>query len=330
MRPRLSQLRSSRWHHSAHEPVLGTRLDLRVQTTSARVARSIADDCLTEIDRLENIFSAFRPGSDFNHWRIGTDATLTHTEYPELTTVLTLAEQWMRITNGLFNPGAELLTQRWKTAEKDGKVPTVDELAKLCNYIHRLPYTTDPLGDIHRTDDCTMISVHAIAKGWIADRAAEVVAGDERVHGVVVNIGGDVRVVGNDPVPIAIENPLRAYDNEPPIDRIQIQHGLATSGGSRRGFTINGDRYSHVIDPRTGITVNHAASVSVFAPNAATADVMATALSVVAPNERSEVVRTVGTAILAAAEAIGFLVVEPSGLIVTNEAWDHRRFSETH
>jgi FAD:protein FMN transferase len=318
------RFRTPIWHRSSHEPVLGTRLDLRVRTASERTARSIADDCLAEIERLENVFSVFRPNSDFNRWRASSEQTLSQNEHPELSTVLALAERWTHATGGLFNPTAGVLIDRWKRAEIEQRRPDDDELHTLSTRTRELPYTVEPNGDIHKRGDCTTISVHAIAKGWIADRAAEFVASDRRGHGVVVNIGGDVRHIGDSFVSIAIENPLRAYDNEPALARTKLWCGLATSGGSRRGFTIRGEHYSHVIDPRTGQSVDHVASASVFADDAASADVIATALCVLSPTERTTILRTIQPLLPDAAKTVGFLLVEPSGAIVTNPAWDQQ------
>jgi thiamine biosynthesis lipoprotein len=59
---------------------------------------------------------------------------------------------------------------------------------------------------------------------------------------------------------------------------------LATSGDYRTFFEWEGQRHSHVIDPRSGHPVAHRlVSVSVLAPEAARADAWATALLVLGP-----------------------------------------------
>ena len=45
-------------------------------------------------------------------------------------------------------------------------------------------------------------------------------------------------------------------------------------------FEINGQRFSHIIDPRTARAAGHSISVSVIAPTATAADAVATALNV--------------------------------------------------
>lgn len=74
-----------------------------------------------------------------------------------------------------------------------------------------------------------------------------------RLSTLLVNVGGDLVHVGEVPITVAIEDPHRPYDNEEPLTRVPIcGHGLATSGGARRGFQIQGRWYGVV---RNGLGV---------------------------------------------------------------------------
>jgi thiamine biosynthesis lipoprotein len=56
---------------------------------------------------------------------------------------------------------------------------------------------------------------------------------------------------------------------------------VATSGDYRRYFHLNGQRYSHTIDPRSGMPIaNELASVTVVHPHCMAADAWSTALTV--------------------------------------------------
>ncbi len=60
---------------------------------------------------------------------------------------------------------------------------------------------------------------------------------------------------------------------------------VATSGNYRRGFTVDGQRYSHSFDPRTGRPiVNGVSSVTVLHRSCMMADGWATALTVLGPD----------------------------------------------
>ena len=60
---------------------------------------------------------------------------------------------------------------------------------------------------------------------------------------------------------------------------------LATSGDFYQYVEIEGQRYSHILDPRTGIGLTGRSQVTVIARDGMTADALATALSVLGPRQ---------------------------------------------
>lgn len=88
------------------------------------------------------------------------------------------------------------------------------------------------------------------------------------VHAGVVELGGDVGVVGphpeGDPWIIGIRDPQQ---KSVALATIQIEKGaIATSGDYERYFELNGDRFSHLLNPKTGWPVKGLRAVSVHAP----------------------------------------------------------------
>src|SRR4051812_34811687 len=91
------------------EPVLGTRLTMRVDSVLETAARTAFDAALAKADRLEQLLSAFRPESAFATWRRGHLAE----PGPEVVAVLGLAERWHHRTDGAFSPMVGGLMRRW-------------------------------------------------------------------------------------------------------------------------------------------------------------------------------------------------------------------------
>lgn len=127
------------------------------------------------------------------------------------------------------------------------------------------------------------VDLSAIAKGHAVDVLARTLeaAGVTRY---LVEIGGELRGAGKSaadrPWRVAVEAPV-AHTRE--IYRVvPLQDmGLATSGDYRNYFEDNGQRFSHMIDPRSGRPITHnVASVSVLHTSVAYADGWATALNV--------------------------------------------------
>jgi len=74
--------------------------------------------------------------------------------------------------------------------------------------------------------------------------------------------------------------------------------GVATSGDYRNYFEQDGQRYSHIIDPRTGYPVQHdLVSVTVIHPSTALADAWATALCVLGTDQALTLSEQLGLAV---------------------------------
>ena len=287
----------------------------RIKAYSSRRAKQADDALLAEIDRLEDVFSAFRPTSELSRWKRGDVTTVSS----ELLALLQTAAFWQEASCGAFNPAVGGLIERWKQAELDGILPTPDEVLDLADAIRMPPYSADA----QRVGRCDTLNFNAIAKGMIVDMATAHVMGDG-VEDILVNIGGDLLHSGPDPILVGVEDPKRAYDNVAPLTAVEVQgQGMATSGLARRGYRIGGRWLSHVIDPRTGWPVEEVSSASVIARDATTADVVATVLSVLTP--------TAGLEWLFALRPLGpqgqtfgpiaCCVIDQAGNLHTNSTW---------
>ena len=69
---------------------------------------------------------------------------------------------------------------------------------------------------------------------------------------------------------------------------------VATSGNYEKYVMMGGERYGHILDPRTGYPADQTQSVTVLYPDASTADAAATALFVAGPNDWHRVAREMG------------------------------------
>ena len=234
--------------HIAHyERVLGTSMEIQI-VGDPEAAVAAEEAALVEIDRLEAIFSAYADDSEFSRWERTFDEDVPVSA--ELAHVLVEAERWREATGGAFDPVmAHGGGPRWSVR-----------------------------GETARRLTPRKASLHALAKGYIVDRAAEVAAAVAGVEAVLLNVGGDLRHVGPDPVRVAVADPFAPHENAEPLARVTVRNGgVATSGTYRRG--------PHLIDPRTGAPADRVASATVVAPRAADADALATALFVLPPRE---------------------------------------------
>lgn len=296
--------------HVAHyHGLLGTVVEVRIHGADADVAEAAERVVVDEMRRLERVFSVYDEASTLRRWRSGEidDAG------PELGALLATALAWQRRSDGAFNPFTGALMQRWRQAEIDGAPPGDAELAALADAIRAPRLEVDASG-LRRTGDCGGLDLNALAKGAIVDAAVAALDRADGIDAVVVNAGGDLVHRGAGTVRVGVENPLRPFDNEPPLAVVALTGAaLATSGSARRGFRVGGAWLGHVLDPRTGRPVDHTRSATVQAPDAATADVVATIAAVLTPSE--------ALAIADAVDGVSCLLVDRAGAVLTSRRW---------
>ena len=128
--------------------------------------------------------------------------------------------------------------------------------------------------------------------GWGKEYAVDMVAGIARDHGIacaLVDFGHDIHAIGRAPGKpgwhIGLEDPAR-----PGVacwgSMALTNRSVASSGDYLRGFTVNGVRYGHIVDPRTGRPVAHGArQVTVIAQNCLQAGALATTAFILSPVE---------------------------------------------
>ena len=132
----------------------------------------------------------------------------------------------------------------------------------------------------------------SLAKGYAVDLLAETLE-QRGVADYLVEIGGELRAAGlsprRDAWRVAVEQPDVGMDGIAATLELD-DVAVATSGNYRNFFEIDGQRYSHSIDPRTGWPVRHdLVSVTVVHPRAAHADAWATALTVLGAEDAMRV-----------------------------------------
>ena len=268
-----------------HENVMGTALELRVLADDQECARRAEARVLGEIDRLASIFSGYDPHSEFSRWQAAPRGTLNLS--PELFEVLSACESWTSKSGGAFDPRVEILTRLWSRAERRARAPDDAELAAARAFLDRPAWRIAPgTNSVGRLTDCPL-SLNAIAKGYIVDRAGAAALDPGRgVHGLLLNVGGDLCVRGEAPRTLGLAAPWADSESTEPVATVQIRdRAVSTSGSSQRGFNINGRRYSHIVDPRTGLPADRIASATVVAPRAIDADALATICNVLEPAE---------------------------------------------
>lgn len=141
---------------------------------------------------------------------------------------------------------------------------------------------------LSKTQPDVYVDLSTIAKGYGVDVVADLIA-SKGINDYLVEIGGEMRLSGfkgNGTLwHIAVEKPI---STERSVHQVVVpkNNAVATSGDYRNYIEIDGQRYSHIIDPKTGSPINHKlVSVTVVHPSSMTADGLSTAIMVMGPEQ---------------------------------------------
>ncbi|WP_417452093.1 DUF2271 domain-containing protein [Kordiimonas sp.] len=267
-------------HSFKQENVLGTSFEMMVVADSNTDAAKAWQAALNEIFALEMVLSTWRKDSEISALNSKNEAVVSDSLFQ----LLRQCERYRVATQNAVSCRIGGLISAWRQAEHRGRVPLETEMRVKAQEIKVASLGLDAKKSRVRRPNNVVFAVDAIAKGWILDRAAKAaIEADRKVAGVMLNIGGDIKIAGDlaehKPV-VGIAGP-GAGDNEFPMDKITVaKGGIASSGGGMRDLIIEGRAYSHIISPETGMPQSSVASATVVAPTAAEADVLATAFSV--------------------------------------------------
>ncbi len=207
------------------------------------------------IEQLESRWSRFRPDSEVSALNNSAGRPVAVSTDTRLL-VERATEAW-RLTGGAFDPTVltdllragydrsfeQLSANHFETRDGSRRNRSIDA-----------PACTDIVVDGQAVTVPAGLGFDAggIGKGLAADLVASELIG-EGVAGVCVNIGGDLRVLGDSPCgdgwTLAIEHPLAAT----PIALVGLVEGaVATSSVLRRVWNRGGKQRHHLIDPSTG------------------------------------------------------------------------------
>jgi FAD:protein FMN transferase len=236
-------------------------------------ARALSDIAIGEVRRIETVYSRYRPDSIVS--RINAAAGQHFVECDDETLrLLDFADQLYEESGGLFDITSGVLRQVWDF--KAGRVPNEAELTAC---VARIGWRRiERRGREVRLPQAGMeLDFGGFGKEYAADRAAEALLAAGARHGYV-NLAGDLRVFGprpdGTPWSVGIQH---AREPNSVMASIALKMGaLATSGDYERYFERDGQRYCHILDPRTGRSVTHWRSVSVLAPQAIVAGAVST------------------------------------------------------
>lgn len=200
----------------------------------------------------------------------------------EICTLIQTAGDFTEATGGAFDITIAPVVSAWGFTTDSYQVPDREALQTLLESVGMEHVHLS--GGSARLDPGTMIDLGGIAKGYTADRVAEIF----REHAVPrgkVELGGNILVIGDKPDGTAwrvgVQDPKHPDEADGLVCVLNLTDAFAvTSGSYQRYFEQDGKRYHHIIDPATGCPADSGlTSVTVVADSARGNGTMCDALS---------------------------------------------------
>jgi len=296
--PVLDRLRAAPTVEDAHLRVwrgvaLGADATLQLHHPDPEEADRLIDTCLTEVSRLERIFSLYRDDSAL--CQLNRDGRIDGPPI-ELVELLGRAEEFSKLTAGAFDvtvqPLWNLYATHFSAPDPDPSGPSRAAIAASLGRVGHEALEIDPA----RTSFAKLnmsVTLNGIAQGYITDRVVDLLrrAGIDRS---LVDMG-ETRAIGarpsGGPWIVGLEDPTAPGHV---AERIEIENqAVATSGGYGTQFDRE-RRFNHLFDPATGETSWRYLSVSVIAPDATTADPLSTGFSLMPHDSVRAALATLG------------------------------------
>ena len=193
---------------------------------------------------------------------------------------LTESKNLYYVTDGEMNVMMGSVLSLWHEAREDGTYIPDEESLKNASFHTDIENLIIEGNTAFIKDKESSIDVGAFAKGYATQKAADYLI-DNNADSYVLNIGGNICIIGNKPDntgwSTAIKDPKNPSESF--CEKLYISDiSCVTSGVYERFFTVDGVKYHHIIDKDTLYPSTYYDSVTVLCKDSGIADALSTAL----------------------------------------------------
>lgn len=243
-----------------HSYAFDTVINITANKKDSLYVREALDMC----NAFEEIFSRTLPESELSLVNAGKSTTLSE----DMEKVLSFSLSFSALTEGAFDVTVAPLTSLWDVKERTVP-PSEEEIEKARVGVDYRRISLSPLDA-----GGAQIDLGAVAKGYAADCIVDYFKKNS-ISDVIIDLGGNVALIGE--FTVGVRDP---FSPDSILANFTLRDKSAvTSGAYQRYFEYEGERYHHIIDPRTGYPSHSGlASVTVVSPSSMHADALSTAI----------------------------------------------------
>lgn len=265
---------------------MGTEFRVIMYAGSQEQAKTASQAAFNRIDALNAILSDYEPESELNKLSSTSGKGYAVPVSSDLWKVMARAQHFAESSSGGFDVSVGPLVRLWRRARRLEKMPDRGDIleAKASVGFEYVQLLADRRA-IQLSRPKMRLDLGGIAKGYAVDEAMKVLKA-YKINSALIDGGGDILVSNPPPgregwaIEVGVLNDSREIESR----IIFVKNAaIATSGDTYRFIELDGQRFSHIVDPETGLGLTDRSKVTVVAPDGMTADAMASALSVMGP-----------------------------------------------
>lgn len=239
-----------------------------------------------EMRRIENLISSWNSNTQTSQINEAAGKRAVQVE-AELFALIERSIKVSQLTCGAFDISGTLSRYYWNFDCTDNTMLSDSQVEEMRSRINYQWIQLDPSArTVFLKRKGMKIGFGGIGKGYAANQAKKIMQSMD-VHSGLINASGDLVCWGKPPQQnqwnVKVPDPRDRTNN---LLNISIDYGSVVTSGSYENYTmIEGQRYSHIINPRTCMPVTHTKNVTVICPDAEFGDAIATGLSVLPIDE---------------------------------------------
>lgn len=300
--------------HREQIVAMGTIINITIADTSEEEAHQAIKAVASTLTEQNNRWHAWQPSTlSVLNQQLQQGKTVSVDQ--ETAELLSKAKQLSLASNHLFNPAIGELVALWgfqndnKTPTQPPSHPSIEKFTQKKVSMVNLSIQDQTISSNNRA---LRLDLGGFAKGYAVNKAIDVLKA-LNINNAIVNAGGDLKAIGDKgsrPWRVGIRSPR----GNGVIASLEIENdeSVITSGDYERYFEYQGQRYAHLLDPRTGYPAKEVTAVTVIHNDAATADAAATALFIAGPRQWKKIARALDVTLVMMIFADNTVVLTPS------------------
>ncbi|WJG08696.1 FAD:protein FMN transferase [Aliiglaciecola sp. LCG003] len=286
----------AKWYTDS-QGIMGTNIHTEIWSDDPKLGEQAVAAVMDEMERINQLMSPYIEQSELS--KLNRQASASPVKVSkEMFDLVTLSVGLSEETQGAFDitfASVGYLYDYRQNQKPDQE--TINQLLEAVNYCHIRLDTANQT--IYFSHPKVKIDLGGIAKGHGVDNALSILKSMGIEH-ALVTAGGDTGLLGDRrgrPWTVGIRDP-RNKDKQAvilPLENI----AMSTSGDYERYFEQDGQRYHHILSPKSGKSVYEVQSVTIIGPDSTLNDALSTAVFVMGVQQGIDLInRTPGYDVL--------------------------------